>query len=766
MAHVSVTSAGAPAAAASDWAPATTATEASIKRMVDVIVPLWLVAILANIAAHDPGVAPLALAGALLAVAFAYLLFLLSGIPAAPTILIAVLTATTMAIAVLGPPIGSLAFFPLVIPWLNMATTVAGALLPGTRGISGVVGISALGGAAVAAGGGVDPLVLSGIIAQGLVGGMCMWGGVSTLREAAAARDAAAAELLAARTRAAAQQAQLAEHRRVARTLHDTAINTLGAIRALPVRDTAALRRRCAADLAELDRAWGGPRTLAELSRGLQVHAGNLGVDLTVEMGGDAAADLPGDVAEAIDGALREALVNVAKHAGTGAARLVLHGDGVSGRAEVSDNGPGFAGSAFSRGSAQSIAARAAEAGVAVRAYDRDGAVIELTWVDRGQRSQRAVTELPPQRPAAVLGLAAARVGLAMTAFGAYSTAVTPAGSGRVGSAVATVLVGLVGVGWGAGVHRGRLPERLPLVCYPLAVLAATLLPGIGMAGCARIGWYWWGPLAGLVVLVAVVLIDGRAMAVVLAVAGYATAFAMVFTMTSGIDATCSAETVSILVLDLGIVAAIAALRRALIRQSRAAEQLWITASQAELAMVDSRTRFQVRGRELQRVAGIARPLLAGIAAGQLDPADPQTREAAGRAETALRAVNSVPPELGVIGAGIADAVVAAAARGATVSVLVTATSPPDDQTSAERAATHVLAWGARLPAGQAAQVTVLDLGDRALMLLSGPAVATLPAPAGWTCEDDGGLTLQEFSWPVGPMRSGSPMSPSRTASR
>lgn len=763
--------------------PAAMATERSIRRMVDVIVPLWLLAIVANVVSSGVDQRPLPVAAGLVAVLLGYLAFLAG---AAPAVLTAVLVFSALLIAVSGPPVATLSVFPLVVPWLNMATTVTGALSAGRRGLAAVVAVALAGGLAVAWGSQVSVVLLSGIVAQALVGGICMWAGMLTLRQAAAMRDRAAGELLAARAEAAAEQARADEQRQVARVLHDTVVNTLGAIRALPQRDQGRLRVRCAEDLAALDAqvdrvADTAILDPADLLAGLASRASSLGLDLTVAAPDGAGPPLAPEVGRALDGALREALVNTAKHAGRREATLRWRWDGRTGEVELADRGPGLAGHELTGGGAESILARCAEAGIEVRAYDRAGTVIELLW--RAGASSLPSREQPRSAPDAILGLAAARVGLALSGFGAYSTLVTPAGPGRWGSAAAVGLTGAA-VAWAVAAYRGRARTSLPLVAYAAVVVLATVLPAAGLAGCARIGWYWWGPLAGLSLLITIALIDGRVRAVVVGLVAYLCAFGGIFSTTPGLSAACSSETLSIIVLDVGIVLAVIALRRALLVSSRAAESLWEQAEAANLEVAREQARAQVRRRELDRARAACRPLLAGIAAGSVDPADPGVRRAAGRAEAALRAVIALPADLGSLAGDIADAVLSGAGRGVTITVLVQGASAPEPGT-ARTAGGFIREWSnslrgwdgqreqglalepavteplglERLPMEQAgppalddatAQVTLLGMGGRSLLMLLGPEPepqSLLQPPPGWSRTDDPGQSLFETSW-------------------
>ena len=77
------------------------------------------------------------------------------------------------------------------------------------------------------------------------------------------------------------------ELRRLTRVMHDTAVNTLGAVHRWPQQDRDALARRCAADLAILTRAQHREiRRPEDLVASVASRAELLGVDLAVDSGG------------------------------------------------------------------------------------------------------------------------------------------------------------------------------------------------------------------------------------------------------------------------------------------------------------------------------------------------------------------------------------------------------------------------------------------------------------------------------------------------
>ena len=136
-------------------------------------------------------------------------------------------------------------------------------------------------------------------------------------------------------------EAERAEERELANSLHDTAATTLLMVGTGQVPPGA---------------SWLGPQARRDLARlrsdGERTPAGADLVDLlradldashlTVELDAPARLPLPFDVASAIAGAVQEALNNVRRHAGTDRATVRLHGDQTALRVEIADEGKGF----------------------------------------------------------------------------------------------------------------------------------------------------------------------------------------------------------------------------------------------------------------------------------------------------------------------------------------------------------------------------------------------------------------------------------------
>ena len=709
------------------------ATEMSIRRLVLVITPLWVLSLFLNVASHRSETSR-----QLLVACFALVLAGYAGyaVANARLALLAAVVGTALAIA-LGAPVASLAVFPLVVPWLNMATTVVGALVPGRAGLIGVLGVSALGSAAVSVTSGPTVAEVGGILSQALAGGLCMWVGVSAFRDAARETDRAAEDLVATQTRTASEAARITEFRSIARALHDTAINTLGVLR-LPGYDSQALRERCREDLL-LGAGAAAHGDMAAVTSRWSTRADVLGLEADISLSGSAA--VPPSIREALAWAVMEAMQNCAKHSGQRTVQIRGAWDAGGGVIEVADRGRGFGQARLTGGGAQSIVSRCAEAGIAVEHFDRDGAVVRFQWT---VSQEPAGTSMDDSDSALLLSRAAVRIAVVLLAFGVYSTPFSPQLLGRLGGAITIVLLALV-IGWAAMAGRGRITTTPPIVLAMATVAAVTVLPGIGDQGCDRIAWHWWGSLAGLAVLVCIVLVDGRRSSVLASVVTYAITFTGILLTTDGLTDSCSGEGWSILLLVLGIIVGVVALRRVLVRQTAAAAR--DRRANAELAVVNAQlqARERVRQHMLLSVAALYVPILQGIADGTLDPADEQVRVRAANAETALRAVHSLPPELGPLSERLADLIVEQAD-----SVHPVLSVDPDLRVTSTQSEAFIAVcrqWFTRLPTGAQVRVSVMASDDGATILLTGPTPDPMDLPAGWHRLDAGDETLLETTW-------------------
>jgi signal transduction histidine kinase len=204
------------------------------------------------------------------------------------------------------------------------------------------------------------------------------------------------------------------ERREHERLLHDTVLNTLTAL-ARPAGDgggddLAQVMNRCRQDVALIQDALGDP---GDLPAGTRRRSGDLlsemravvadmrarGLSVHAQIDDGAAPAIPAQVALALSGAVREALSNVAAHAGTGEAWVLVRltapeGDGGALRhvdVTVRDEGAGFDRALVDParlGLRRSITERAAECGGlgSVWSQPGQGTVVRLSWPGAAHR--------------------------------------------------------------------------------------------------------------------------------------------------------------------------------------------------------------------------------------------------------------------------------------------------------------------------------------------------------------------------------------------
>ena len=183
----------------------------------------------------------------------------------------------------------------------------------------------------------------------------------------------------------------------------------------------------------------------------------------------------------------------------------------------------------------------------------------------------------------------------------------------------------------------------------------------------------------------------------------------------------CAQDAWSILVFNLAIVVALVLFRRQL-------ESLWDQGQQIHdslrrdavtRARADEATRVRQEHIDVaQRVAG---PILEALATGQADPLDPRTRDEAGRAEGALRALATISAAVRPDQAqSLAGLVLGAHARGVTLHLSLPAHLAAGHPLAPDPTSPVLEEFVAACPAGSIAQLTYLHLGPATQALALG----------------------------------------------
>ena len=720
------------------------------------MVPAWAV-VIAAAALAQPG-QPAALPWMCLVLLGAgYAAFVMST-SSRPWYLLLPMALGALAVAEFGAIGRGLAGYPMLALWLNLATLTLGILLPMRHAAVAALTLVAVSMALVWHDHASDavPLDRSALLSVGTIAlamGMLVAVPAGMLRRTAEDSDSLAAAGAAAAVDAAILDGRRGELRRVQRILHDTVMNTLGAVARWDASDPALVATRCAADLAILRRAdVAGQDDPGVLLESLGRRADLLGVSMDL-LAPDPGPALPPGVAAALEGAAWETLNNISKHVSDRRALVDWSWDGHTGRLRLTDAGPGVDGLSWTRGGAESIVRRCSEAGIdaQVRSAAGSGTVVELDWnSDSGptgdEQGGDEDAKLPGQSLPHLFAETLVRVCLVVAVVGVIATAALPGATVR-GSSLLGVLA-VVTLGGGAwAVQRGRATWRMPGGLYPVLALLGTWFTGFGLEGCSRVGSWWWGSLVGIAVCVAAILMDGRKRVAVAAAAGFAAGNALVALGLGPGTAACHPDVVVDTFVALAGLAGLWAFRRQLI-------STWELASeqQAMLAREQSRAAAAVEAiRARQSMLGLARsvaePVLVGLAEGELDPADPATRARAARAEGILRALAAVPvADVGGAGRALTGLVLSAHDRGLELTLSLSADLDQSPDTVLEGAGMLDRALGS-CPEGSAVQVTVLqaDHGMQCLVLIdprtSVQGKGGLVPAASQRCAGDDGAT-------------------------
>lgn len=574
------------------------------------------------------------------------------------------------------------------VPIANLAVCMTAVLLPGRTGLW----------AAIAVGAGVLVIVLVSAVISATIGeawrgcllfgaypigvGVAAFGTVSALRAAAAKADDAAEERLIASVAETDERIGRDERFRVARLLHDTVINTFGAIGGgLALTRPDLIRERCARDLSVLRRAT-NPLRSADPSHDepsdqpvecdvmaaarSQARLLDLQVVTTPKLAQNIVA--PRRVVGAVLGAVDEALLNTAKHSGSKVVDVSVSATTESFDVRVRDRGRGLLSVPIASGrpTPPSISARCAVAGVAaeVGSAPGGGTSVRLSWhsVDSAEpASDPASGQLRQSLP-----LVARWVTTWFSLIFAVEVLITWGSGVMIGQLLALAVL-LVATSIAIRVSFTRLP--IPWAASLLLAVAAgltTYLPTYELSGCERFGLPYWGSMGGTVCVIVIVLLLGGIGLTILGSAAVVVSVTLL-SLQLGPDAgACAWSSLpAMLLTDVALVIAMLLFRRMLTHRERDAATSEREAVEALTRMAAMREQERLRSGQLEAVVRVTNPLLAGLASGELDPSDAQVRAQCSRIEEYLRSLIRIDPDLGALGDVVAQTIVAAQKQGA-----------------------------------------------------------------------------------------------------
>lgn len=598
------------------------------------------------------------------------------------------------------------------------------------------------------------------VVTQTAIMVMCRVG-VRSLRRfvGTADREAAAAE----RDRRSAAVALSAsrESAEAARTLHDTVINTLGALAngGRGTQDLSQVQVRCASDLevirslaASAEPRFRSTLDLDGLAAASEIEVRRSGLDDT-----DLDLALQGvepRVLAALRGALWETLLNASKHSGSDHVELSVVDDPDGITVSVRDHGIGFDPdqSTSGHGLRGSIMERSADAGIHVFVSSRPHAGTEVSLRLRTD----VVPEVRTNEFAAGIATTRRRTAwiwpLGVALVGAAIEALNRPGTFGWTWAMLALLVGVTGISWLA--RRGR--DDLP---WPAVALLVVSTPTAFELSAAGVGfgsddvelWQCLGVTGPAVLLL--YLARSRwpfVIALVAFVVGTG-----VTTWLLMLDGRTNAGVIPVgAVSALAVIVALYAFHDVTVRIGA---QATLDHEQAELDRLEVATREsarQARGR--WRAAGLhaAGELFDGIVTGRLDPTDDTVRASCSAEEHHLRQLLLLSPELLHLGEGLVQAVSEARERGVLLTVRTGDLDAPDAAAGAAFSSLVHRAVAATEP-GQPLTVGVFPTTSHGVLTLVGsetsiPPLDPVTGAEAWTAERTsvGDQTWLEVTWP------------------
>lgn len=474
-----------------------------------------------------------------------------------------------------------------------------------------------------------------------------------------------------------------------ARTLHDTVINTLGAIASggAAIRDVEAVRHRCGLDASTVRVLLGGteavtPRGLAaviELPMGVDIER----VGLTTDDLEQIESTLQPEVVQALGGAVREAVQNVAKHSGAARCRIGARRDGPELVLWISDDGVGFPTPAPpGRGLTHSVIARMESVGGTARITSEPGAgtTVELRCPLEPEVSPTSESATPGD--SAPLLRRIQRRSCLVWAAGTVAVGVVIEVVNRPGHLTPVyavlLLVSVLAAGsWLATRHGAAFPRWLQ-------VMVAVAVPVSFVVNMANIGFglvdvYIYQAFAFTPLLVILLTFPQRrtALTTALVLLGITV---VTMTVVLGLESSDRAAIVLVAAAPtFGLVAAWAGFYRLtdqILTQSEIDRHVtWLAQREtaARRALTAARERWRATGLHL------ALTLLEGLANGSLAADDPQVRHRCDTTESHLRQVIQLSPELIRMGVWFARALTEARQREVSLTVRTGEVDAPDD---------------------------------------------------------------------------------------
>ncbi|HEX7740423.1 MAG TPA: ATP-binding protein [Marmoricola sp.] len=511
----------------------------------------------------------------------------------------------------------------------------------------------------------------------------------------------------------------------LARTLHDTVINTLAALadarNPLPAD---LVRTRCAEDARRIESLIAGtppdPLGVETVPAGQNIEIRRTGAspdDL------QRYASLIPEKSRALRGAIGELVQNAAKHSGSDAVTIDARHTGDHLRVTVSDAGVGFVPDpAPGRGLAESVIRRCTDADVSVRLDSAPGRGTTVTLECSLEPERVDVPD--PETVDVDASIDSTRLeacwrwAACLTAAEVVMEVVDRRGAVGLGLVLILAIAALCFLAWWACRRRGSTPTWL-------TVLLCAAVPGGFVLGFAGVGWgndpmYMWQAIS-LSPLIVVLLVTARP-AVAWVAVSLLTTTATVMTVLVWADRPVVAATIPACGLfQLCQFVAWWIYDANLIRLVRRSVSFEAQASQARLEQ--TLRNADAAARERWRTAGLGGVLtmLSSIADGSLDLADPDVRARCGAEERHLRQLIMLDPALVRLGPWLTRALFEARTRGVSLTLRTGSRDLPDD-VSARSLGRLAIEAVSGAPHGSEVTVSMFEFDGQVHVTLVGPA--------------------------------------------
>ncbi|MEI6620498.1 MAG: hypothetical protein WCP28_01150 [Actinomycetes bacterium] len=609
-------------------------------------------------------------------------------------VVVAMMVTATLSILACKPVVDGEAF-PLSVQWATTAAFSAALLLPNPAAWRTIVGFTVAANLLIAvrlllvgqASLLVEPVIstVDAIgIAMGALAAVTVWRRIAQDRDRATV-DAALATANAEITRERSDYLKQLNY-----GLHDTVINTLGAVRAgVPASVVGSVPARARDDLRQMSaRIDGYDPDADELSvrdlitiAGTQAERLHLDADIgpLVSDDGGPGPVVPQRVLRGMRDCINEALLNISKHAPGATATVRVTRVGSALITTVSDSGPGIP---TGPTVPTTLLQRATHSGIRATATGArgPGAAVELSWSP--ELTAAAAAERAASGPASISrSLTSMAVRIAAWVGGSYlvTTALAAASNAEPAELAPMVLGGLL-IAAAAIVSRRQLP--LPGLMMVVLMISVPAILSLSMANddlCGVSGTTFppssWAALVALVtILLSGAPWQGLTAAAVYVVSNTTLVFIAIATTSCGPAYTANFIT------DCAGLLAIGLFRRRIDRYfSEAAITARLTATaQTEIAALQQLSAASSRRSDIMLTD--SRELLERLADGTADPLDPAVREAAGTQESYLRSILRIDPDLGPLAEELVAVVGRAAKEQVRADITVLSTRWPDEQ--------------------------------------------------------------------------------------